>query len=64
MDQNDVITKPASSELRPGMSIRHRDATPQTIKTRKPTDDGWWLTDGSGIADHAFDKYDDWQLAP
>lgn len=25
----------------------------RTIRERKDTHDGWWLTDGSGLADHA-----------
>lgn len=56
--------KPPCRDLGPGVAIVHDSAhrSPQIIRERKADDTGWWLTDGSGIADRVFDKSDEWQL--
>lgn len=64
-----VAPKPLCIELHPGDLIQHRCiirkkervSLPQIIKRRKDDDSGWWLVDGSGIADFAFDGHDEWQ---
>lgn len=55
--------KPRSRHLKRGDRLRFRSEPADTIKARKETDDGWWMTSGGGLADYAFDSQDDWQLA-
>lgn len=56
-------SKPLCRDLAPGAAIQWGTSAPQTIRERKADDSGWWMTDGSGIVDWAFDKDDEWQLA-
>lgn len=64
----------ASRSLTPGTQLQHRDGKIVTLDRRKdrnelaarrtldmPVHEGWWLTDGSGLADFVIDKEDaDW----
>lgn len=51
-----------SRDLHPGQSIRHRSGDPRVLRRRKDSDDGWWLDDGSGIADWVLDQADAWTI--
>lgn len=58
------MTKPLARDLLPGDAICHTsNDVAQVIRARKRDDTGWWLTDGSGVADRVFDGHDEWQLA-
>lgn len=48
-------------DVRRGTVLRHKCGGVVTIDRRKETDDGWWNTDGSGLADSAIVS-DDWQV--
>jgi hypothetical protein len=58
--------RPKCRDLEPGMTIvwtnrpTPRDAA-KRISVRKETDDGWWMTDGSGLADYVWDGGTAWQ---
>lgn len=55
------VPKPACRDLAVGDRIIHKPTRKvATIERRKPDNSGWWLKDGSGIADRAFDTQDDW----
>jgi hypothetical protein len=48
--------------LEPGTVLRHKSGDHIVLKERKDDDSGWWNTDGSGLADFAFD--DEWEVVP
>lgn len=56
--RGDVIQHHSPPHPRRGYSGRLHPveyASPQVVDRRKDDDSGWWLTDGSGLADHAFE---------
>lgn len=36
----------------------------KVIKARKADDSGWWMTDGSGLADYVWDRGSGWCTVP
>lgn len=73
MDGNQAARE-RSEDLAPGRGLRHRDGKVVTIDRRKTLGDGsagspwypgWWLTDGSGLADFVIDEDDSyWTILP
>lgn len=54
---------PGTPTIVPGTVIVHRDGKRQIIEGRKRDGTGWWLADGSGIADYVLDPIDgDWRI--
>jgi hypothetical protein len=44
--------------LEPGQLVRWRTSAPQELKERKADGSGWWMTDGSGLDDFAWESGD------
>ena len=40
--------------IRPGSQLQHSSGCLVVVNRRKDTDDGWWMTDGSGLDDRVF----------
>jgi hypothetical protein len=54
-----MATDPKSLER--GMLLLHRNGSVRELSRRKPDDSGWWMTDGSGLADAAWNS-GDWKV--
>lgn len=55
------MSKRKLSTAHSGEYIIHSAGTAHMLDTRKADESGWWLVDGGGIADRAFDESGAWR---
>lgn len=53
-----MSTKIDPKELRAGTVVKHSSGGTVTLSHRKTDGSGWWNTDGSGLADRAWESGD------